>query len=90
MQINWEETLKEQAVSGLSVSKFCQQNSIAKPTFYYWKKKLNQNANGAFLHVDTQQGVFGSGLTEILYPNGVKLRLSGNIKIAELKALLNV
>ena len=90
MPINWEETLKEQAASGLSVSKFCQEHSIAKPTFYYWKKKLSTHSQGSFLKINTDHSDSNGVFTEILYPNGVKLRINGSLKLSELKVLLNV
>lgn len=90
MQRDWEEILSEFELSGLTATKFCEHREIAKPTFYYWKKKLGRDTNGAFLQINTGGGLSNSALTEILYPNGVKLRFSGNLKISDLKVLLNV
>jgi transposase-like protein len=34
--------LQRQVESGLSVAKFCQQESILAPSFYSWKRKLKE------------------------------------------------
>jgi hypothetical protein len=90
MQRDWKETFRAFEASGLTATKFCEQQEIAKPTFYYWKKKLGQHSKGSFLQINTEVGPSSSTLTEILYPNGIKLRFSGSLKISDLKALLSV
>mgnify|MGYP000895399826 CR=1 FL=1 len=90
MQTNWEKTLKEYESSGLSVANFCAERDIAKQKFYYWKKKLSKASQGSFLKINTEHSSLNNSQTEILYPNGVKLRINGSVKVSELKALLNV
>lgn len=90
MQRNWEETLQEFESSGLTVAKFCALHGLAKPTFYYWKKKLNEASPSSFLQIRTEGGASSSALTEILYPNGVKLRFNGRLTVSDLKALVGV
>lgn len=36
----WKEKIIECRSSGLSVSNWCELNSISKPTYYYWLKKI--------------------------------------------------
>jgi hypothetical protein len=45
----WQEVLKEQAKSGLTVKAFCQQQGVSVPSFYAWRRKLmerNSDARG--------------------------------------------
>jgi hypothetical protein len=41
-ELHWRGVLKRQADSGLSVAKFCRQESISGPSFYSWKRKLKE------------------------------------------------
>lgn len=41
-QAHWRSLIQEQAASGLSVAKFCEQRQIAVPTFYVWRSRLKQ------------------------------------------------
>ena len=90
MHRDGKELLNTFEKSGLTATRFCKQQKIAKPTFYYWKKKLSQKPQGSFLQVNTETAISSLPLTEILYPNGVKLRFNGNLKVSDLKALLSV
>lgn len=38
----WKMAIAEHAASGLSVRKFCRQQSLSEPSFYAWKRKLKQ------------------------------------------------
>jgi hypothetical protein len=37
----WQDRIARQASSGLSVTKFCQQEQISEANYYYWRRKLN-------------------------------------------------
>lgn len=36
----WRGQFDQQAVSGLSVRRWCQDNGVSEPTFYVWRRKL--------------------------------------------------
>lgn len=38
----WQEVLREQASSGLSISAFCRGRHVAEGSFFYWRRKLTQ------------------------------------------------
>ena len=45
MKLNkWSEIVKAQNESGLTVTSFCKENSIAKGKYYYWLKRIRQAA----------------------------------------------
>ncbi|MEX0686102.1 MAG: hypothetical protein WD098_08855 [Balneolales bacterium] len=63
--------------SGQSKKAFCRDHDLKAPTFSYWvgrKNKANHQGEG-FLPVDVSD--YQAGQVELIYPNGVKLRLPG-------------
>ena len=38
----WEERIRQQQASGLSIERWCQANEIKTHAFHYWKDQLNQ------------------------------------------------
>ncbi|MDD1826096.1 hypothetical protein LRP52_28375 [Photobacterium sp. ZSDE20] len=36
----WQERLKQQKNSGMTIADWCEQNQITQSQFYYWQKKL--------------------------------------------------
>jgi transposase-like protein len=41
-ELHWRGVLHRQAESGLSVARFCRQESISAPSFYSWRRKLEE------------------------------------------------
>ena len=41
-EVRWREILQRYADSGVSVREFCTSEGISEPSFYAWRKKLNQ------------------------------------------------
>ena len=66
-------------VSGLTKKEFCKQQDLAPSVFYYWYKKYKSAGSaGGFIPIKIKNSIQESHL-EILYPNGVKLKLSTDI-----------
>ena len=62
--------------SGLSLKSFCDQEQIKLPTFLYWRKKLQTKEQSAFVPISTGSSSFREPSSiELLYPNGVRIRL---------------
>ena len=40
-RLEWEERIRQQRESGLSIGKWCQQNQIVPRHFYYWRDRLS-------------------------------------------------
>ncbi|MBK9934121.1 MAG: transposase [Cytophagaceae bacterium] len=84
---NWQEILQEIEQSGLSIAQYCKDNDIKPHTVRYWKQKLVKQKTSGFVKISP--GVPSQAM-EIIYPSGVRLKLSSRIPIKDLKALLNV
>lgn len=39
---HWQQIIERQQASGLSIHRFCQQESLATATFFEWKRKFRQ------------------------------------------------
>jgi transposase-like protein len=84
---DWQEILQKIEQSGLSIVQYCRENDIKPHTVRYWKQKLVKQKSPGFLRIST--GVPSQAM-EIIYPSGVRLKLSPGIAIKDLKVLLNV
>ena len=66
-------------VSGLTKKEFCKQHNLAPSVFYYWYKKYKSpGSTGGFIPIKIKN-TFQESPLEILYPNGVKLKLTGDV-----------
>ena len=97
--------LERQKESGLSVKSFCSNEGIAPSSFYYWKKKLRNDAtSGRFIPLlvrapgsalypaSGQRPAPGMDNTplEITYPNGTTLRIRQTLDFAGLRSLVSL
>jgi len=97
--------LERQKESGLSVRSFCSNEGIAPSSFYYWKKKLRNDATrGRFIPLlvrtpgsvacaaSGQRSAPGMDNTplEITYPNGTTLRIRQTLDLAGLRSLVSL
>jgi len=68
----WKKRLADFERSNLSVTRFCQSIGCSVPSFYEWKKKLEQRpAQPAFLQVQTSDQ--RSTTVEVRLPNGISI-----------------
>lgn len=77
--------------SGLTQSRYCESVGIKLPTFSYWVVKYKAESTqleSNFITVKKSQ-VANSQEFEIIYPNGVKLRLQTD-SLSELYSLVNL
>lgn len=44
-QCLWEQRIKEQKTSGLTVEVWCEQNQLTKSAYYYWHKRIGDIVN---------------------------------------------
>lgn len=86
---NWDEILADYCGSGLSGRSYCREHELNYASFNYHKKKRDcKDSGGKFLAIQT--GVPSASMLEVIYPNGVRLRLPASVRLAELKSLLDV
>lgn len=45
----WQQAVRDQETSGLSLSQFCLERGLAKATFFQWRKVLKQQASNGLL-----------------------------------------
>lgn len=76
--------------SGKSQKEFCLEQGIKTSTFSYWikKKRLSENPKEAFLKIDTTPSLSAEVL-EILYPNGVRLKIT-QTELSMISALIRL
>lgn len=101
-EVHWRGMLKRQAESGLSVADFCRQESVSAPSFYFWRRRLqepeatgNQQASRTGTAVSSRQllpvhieSAAPAAAVRILLPQGVSLETSAGIDDRRLAALL--
>ncbi len=88
--------------SGLSIRDYCASTGIKESRFYYWKKRVEipdnlPSSTGGFIPVNLN-GKFGkcsvpgskpSGvLCELVYQNGVTLRVTSDMTLEQLRAMV--
>ncbi len=99
-----EKLIKAYQESGLTVRDFCYNQGISTSSFYYSKHWLESCQNKpalAPIHIKenhfTDLATFGQNeskthtaqVLEMKYPNGIELRLTGDIDLELVQALLN-
>lgn len=85
----WSALIQECNVSGLSNREFCQQRGISEKSYYYWLRKLrNQAADtvGAKL-VKLDRTAIEEDILEIRY-HGAELRLPSGVDMEAVAGLL--
>lgn len=75
--------------SGLTQQSYCDQVGIKLPTFSYWvRKSKSQEDSSGFVEIKKSISTLVNHY-EIIYPNGVVVRLATN-NLKELSALINL
>jgi hypothetical protein len=70
----WEQKLRQQQSSGLSMTSWCRVNEIPYNTFAYWKRRLGQKGQlqrESFIELETKSASSGIGLE----CNGIRIHL---------------
>lgn len=65
--------IEEQQSGSQTAIAFCEHHQINLGTFNYWLRKKRQEGRTSFIPVDIKPGV--EGKAELIYPNGVRIRL---------------
>jgi hypothetical protein len=101
-EVHWRGVLERQAASGLSVADFCQQELVSAPSFYSWRRRLQEQeetgnppvrrpatvvSSRQLLPVHIESGGPAAAV-RILFPQGVSLETSASIDEGRLSALL--
>lgn len=64
--------------SGSSKKQYCLENGINEAKFYYWYSRLSEKEShhGRFIPIEKSSG---AREIELFYPNGVKLKVNGDL-----------
>jgi hypothetical protein len=78
--------------SGLSNREFCKQKSINEAKFYYWLKRYTHQSpkESNFIPIRLNPGQIICETLEIIYPNGVKIKLPYEISLSQIKMLIEL
>jgi hypothetical protein len=89
----WQEIVRRQAGSGVSVRQFCATEGLSEPSFYAWRKRLREPLeNGLQPAVARRRPQSGEGplfvpvrlldsvpSLEIIHPLGYRIQLTGEV-----------
>lgn len=73
----WEDLIKAQAVSGLSVSQFCKQNNCSSSVFYTRKAALKEEKQ-PFTKMQVNIPAKQSEVIRLSLPSGIRIECEGN------------
>lgn len=85
--------LKSCKESGKSNKDFCQENGIGQAMFYYWQKKFMETQNEkpeSFIPVQFKKENGHSDPMEIIYPNGVRIKVSSTTELSIVRTLIGL
>lgn len=87
----WRERIAAQQRSGLSVQRFCKEQGLNNPSFYYWRKRLRQQTAVRFALIETgrvTQAPYSEHWLELVLPTGEQLRIGAGVNAATLRTVL--
>jgi len=102
---HWQEVLKRQTESGLSVREFCAKAGISQQSLYAWRRKFRERggADGESPQrsVPVQEPVNGSpfiplrlldstSALELIHPLGYQIRVTGELNVHGLRQVLDL
>ena len=91
LQKKWQELIRQQQESKLSVSAFCRQHGFSDQSFYNWRKRLVADEPVRFALVDANPpGADRFAPLELILVSGDRLRIAPGTDAATLRAVLNV
>jgi|GEM_PF-1364684 hypothetical protein len=85
-KIKWEEKIRRQRESGLSIERWCRQNQITSCSFHYWKNRLQSKSEltrSCFTELPTDQG---TGIT--MEYHGIRILIDKSFDPATLRNCL--
>jgi hypothetical protein len=87
----WTERLERFAQSGQTVVQFCHDEQVSQPSFYQWKKKLDQLAGPTTSHAKSSPSAFravevtspSQSATTVRLANGIEIELGGDLRVIQ-------
>jgi len=89
LKAQWQELIREQSESGLSIREWCRRNDISHGKYYYWQRVIREEAlikagtlavtgQGQFVEIKSSNGDFSSNTQTtcaILRSNGNEIEI---------------
>ena len=104
-ELRWREILNRQADSGLSVRKFCASEGVSEPSFYAWRRKLQERNNDGrqprksrrCAESPDNRSLFvplklldAMATLEVIHPLGYRIQLTGDVNPVALRQVIDV
>ena len=91
----WAARIAAQQRSGISVKQFCKDQGLTECSFYAWRKRLQERAEGPvrFALVEKsarRQERTAEAALELVLASGERLRIGAGVDTATLRAVLDV
>jgi len=87
----WFSLIEQCEASDIAVKEFCKTEGINPSNYYYWMKRFrSKEPDFAPLKITSKALVNTAHVYELVYPNGVMLRLGQGIGLGELSQLLRL
>jgi hypothetical protein len=101
-ELQWRDVLRRQANSGLSIRQFCARERISQPSFYAWRRRLRESADGERTSRTVSRRVEPAASTgefvslkllaptstwEVIHPQGYRVRVRGEVNAASLRCV---
>jgi hypothetical protein len=89
----WRSLISEQKRNGKSVAAFCRERNLHASHFYWWKKRLQENATARFVEVQVAESpanVEGDSRIEVRLQNGRSLMVGREFDPEHVRGLLAV
>lgn len=91
LEKKWQELIRQQEQSRLSVSAFCRQHGFSDQSFYNWRKRLAEDEPVRFALVEANpSGTDRHSPLELILASGDRLRIAPGADAVTLRAVLNV
>jgi transposase-like protein len=91
LQKKWQELIRQQGQSKLSVSAFCRQHGFSDQSFYNWRKRLSADQPVRFALVEANPSRADRfAPLELILASGDRLHIAPGTDAATLRAVLNV
>jgi transposase-like protein len=87
----WFSLIERCEASDIAVKEFCKTEGINPSNYYYWMKRFRtKEPDFAPMKIATKAVINVSHIYELVYPNGVMLRLSQDVGLGELSQLVRL
>jgi transposase-like protein len=87
----WQELIRQQKQSKLSVTAFCREHGVSDQSFYNWRKRLSGGESVRFALVEAGAPVTNDKTRiELILTGGDRLRIPPGIDAATLRTVVSV